>query len=123
MVRLHKNLNQSWFHPFAGPTNPNLPKSMALHREGLMRVVRRDIHDNPTIWFVKEDGSNISEVMADLMAVITTEGIRMLKQLTDPKAAIELVRSGTLLPRPGSPAANELVRAARNALDEYGLEG
>lgn len=119
-IGLEKSIDQPWFRPFSAPPNPRLPRSMVLHREGLMKVVRRDIHDRPGVWFVKEDGSNIAEVMEDLLRVITTEGLRMLDALTDPMAAMQMVQAGRLTPRPGSPAARDLVQAARKFLDADG---
>lgn len=119
-IRLEKNINQPWFRPFSAPPNPYLPRSMVLHREGLMKVLRRDVHDRPDVWFVKEDGSNIAQVMEDLLRVTTSEGLRMLDALTDPTAAIQMVQAGRLTPRPGSPAAIDLIRAARKFLDANG---
>src|SRR5690348_1728037 len=59
--QLRKTLDQPWFHPFA-EARPNLPSPMRMHREGLMHVSRREVHDRDDIWFIKKDGSNLDEV-------------------------------------------------------------
>ena len=112
---LRKSLSQPWFHPFAEPAR-DLPPSFALHREGLKQVLRRDIHDRPDIWFIKEDGSNIDEVMDDLIDAIEGEGLAVLARFHDPNAVIKMALAGELGSRPPSPASNELVRAARDFL-------
>jgi hypothetical protein len=64
---LAKTLDQPWFRPFSAPPNPRLPASFRKHREGLMRVMRRDTHDRPDIWYVREDGANLAENVHDLV--------------------------------------------------------
>jgi hypothetical protein len=82
----------------------------------LKQVLRRDVHDRPDIWFIKEDGSNVGDVMDDLVAAIEGDGLSVLQRFHDPNAVIKMARAGELGARPGSPAANELVRAARDYL-------
>jgi hypothetical protein len=112
---LRKTLSQPWFHPFAEP-HRDLPRSFALHQEGLKQVLRRDVHDRSDIWFIKEDGSNVDEVMDDLITAIAGEGLAVLAQLHDPNAVIKMALAGELGSRPPSPASNELIRAARDFL-------
>jgi len=108
---LRKSLSQPWFHPFAEP-HRDLPRSLALHREGLKQVLRRDVHDRTDIWFIKEDGSNVDEVMDDLIAAIEGEGMAVLARFHDSNAVIKMVLAEELGARPNSPAANELIRGA-----------
>jgi hypothetical protein len=79
-------------------------------------VLRRDVHDRPDIWFIKDDGSNVDEVMDDLLAAIEGEGLAVLERFHDPSAVIKMAQVGELGARPGSPAANELIRSAREFL-------
>jgi hypothetical protein len=82
----------------------------------LKQVLRRDVHDRPDIWFIKEDGSNVGEVMDDLVDAIEGDGLSVLERFHDPNAVIKMVRAGELGARPDSPAANQLARAARDYL-------
>ena len=86
----------------------------------MMKVLRRDVHDRPDVWFVREDGSNLGEVISDLLAVIEGEGLAMLQQFSNPEAVIGLVQSGKLICRPESPVAKELVGQARAYLRNFG---
>jgi hypothetical protein len=113
MLALTKTLSQPWFHPFSAPLRSGLPRSQQLHREGLMRVLRRDVHDRNDIWFVREDGSNLSEVVMDLLSVLERDGLRMLDRFHDPCSVIDMVEAGDLAPRPGSPAALDIIDKAR----------
>ena len=90
-----------------------------------MRVVRRDVHDRPGIWFIKSDGSNITEVIDDLLVVVERDGLAILERLHDPAAVIEMVNAGTFTARPGSPVAVQIVRASKAHLatqDDCGLD-
>jgi len=89
---------------------------LALHREGLKQVLRRDVHDRPDIWFIKEDGSNVDEVMDDLIAAIEGDGMAALARFHHPNAVIKMVLAEELGAGPNSPAANELIRGAREFL-------
>lgn len=71
---LSKSLAQPWFDPFSSDTRGWLP-SMRLHRQGLKRVLRRDVHDRPDIWFVLADGSNLGECAADALRAIREDGL------------------------------------------------
>ena len=57
-----KRLRQPWFHPWGGPTATD----------------RRDV------WFVREDGSNLTEVVRDARDVIAASGLRQLSAYRDP---------------------------------------
>jgi Domain of unknown function (DUF4304) len=72
--RLTKSLSQPWFRPFSGTTRGWLP-SLRLHREGLKKVMRRDVHDRPEIWFVLSDGSNLNECMLDAVRAIREDAL------------------------------------------------
>jgi hypothetical protein len=93
-ITLEKTLAQPWFTPFADGIHAATP-SMRAHLAGLAAVVRRDRHDRPDIWFVREDGSNLSETVADLRAVVAAVGLPMLDRFHDPCDVMELVRAGT----------------------------
>lgn len=112
---LEKSLHQPWFRPFTRAPG-NLPGPLALHRAGLMRVLRRDTHDRPDIWYVLDDGSNLDEAALDLLQVIESDGLPQLEAYHDPHTVIRLARSGELPMTPNSPAAEELVAAAERAI-------
>jgi hypothetical protein len=113
MLGLRKTLSQPWFRPFSAAPRTSLPRSMRLHREGLMRALRRDVHDRADIWFVLDDGSNLSEVINDLVLVVEGEGLRTLGRFHDPCSVIAMVEAGDLAPRPASPAALDIIHKAR----------
>ena len=71
---LTKSLSQPWFKPFSSDARRWLP-SLRLHREGLRKVFRHDTHDRADIWFVRADGSNLEECLADALQVIRDEGL------------------------------------------------
>lgn len=72
--RLKKSLPQPWFAPFSGNTRGWLP-GLRLHREGLKKVIRRDVHDRADIWFVLPNGSNLHECLHDAIRAIHEEGL------------------------------------------------
>jgi hypothetical protein len=110
---LVKSLTQPWFHPFATPPKPTLPQPMRLHREGLMRVLRRDVHDRPDIWFVLENGSNLAETVADLRSAIIHQGLPRLDRFHDPCEVVKIVHADELpRTRAGSSAAEAIVTVA-----------
>jgi hypothetical protein len=113
---LNKTLSQPWFTPFSRPPAETTPRSFLLHREGLKRVLRRDTHDRPDVWFVKDDGSNLDEVIQDLLHVVTSVGLPLLDAFHDPAAVIEMAEGGELNASPDSYAARDLVDQARRAL-------
>jgi len=117
-MRLSKTLPQPWFRPFASPVRGNLPESLVKHRQGLMAVLRTDKHDRTDTWFVREDGANLSECVADLLLVIERDGLPLLQRLHDPCTVAEIVRDGHLSTPPDSPAGRELLKAATRACDE-----
>ena len=112
-IRLAKTLSQPWFIPFASSPKPTTPLSFVQHRRGLQSVLRRDRHDRPDIWFVKDDGSNLDEVIADLWHVTESIGLPVLDRLHDPCAVIEMVLDRTLVSDPTSMAATDILDAAR----------
>ena len=117
-VQLSKTLAQPWFRPFASPVRSDLPVSSVKHRKGLMAVLRTDVHDRADTWFVREDGANLSDCVADLLLAIERDGLPLLERLHDPCAVAESVRAGQLSIRPDSPAGRDLLEAALRACDE-----
>jgi hypothetical protein len=111
-VRLEKTLSQPWFEPFSAPPTPTLPASVLTHRRALQSVIRKDRHDRPDIWFVRDDGTNLDEVIEDLRHVTERVAIPGLDRLHDPCQVIELVLDGTLAD-PESLAGWEILEAAR----------
>jgi hypothetical protein len=109
---MSKSLRQPWFRPFHAPANPRSTPSMLRHREGLMQVVRSDAHDRADTWFVRDDGSNLEENIADLLAAVEAEGLPLLETLHDPCAVVKTVRAEMLWIKPGSPAGEQLIAAA-----------
>ena len=115
---LSKTLPQPWFRPFASPVRSNQLESFVKHRQGLMQVLRTDVHDRTDTWFVREDGTNLSECVADLLVVIERDGLPLLQRLHDPCAVAGIVRDEHLSIPPDSPAGRDLLKAATQACDE-----
>lgn len=113
---LHKTLRQPWFEPFARPQKQTLPASFRAHRDGLMRVLRRERHDRPDIWYVLENGTNVDDVVRDLLSVVISVGLPLLNAFHDPAAAVRMVEAGELSMQPESPAAWDLEADAHRAL-------
>jgi hypothetical protein len=111
-VRLEKTLSQPWFEPFSAPRSSTLPASVLAHRRALRSVIRKDRHDRPDIWFVRDDGTNLDEVIEDLWHVTDRVAIPWLDRLHDPCRVIELVLDGTLAD-PDSLEGWEILEAAR----------
>ena len=63
------------------------------HREGLRAVLRADVHERPDIWYVLEDGSNLDEVVADLLKVVLST-LPDLDSLRDPCVASARLKKG-----------------------------
>ena len=82
-LALQKSLSQPWFRPFRSDTS-RWPPSFRLHREGLKRVLRSDVHDNSHIWFVLPDGSNLEECVEDALAAIRREGLPWCDSVRSP---------------------------------------
>ena len=61
-----------------------------------MRVLRRDVHDRPDIWYVREDGSNLDEDFRDMTAVIMSEGLAFLSTIHDPVGVLSLLERGDI---------------------------
>jgi hypothetical protein len=112
---LNNTLSQPWFTPFAQPPASTTPRSFLVHREG-KTVLPSDTHDRPDVWFVHDDGSNLDEVIQDLLDVVTSVGLPLLHAFHDPAAVIAMAEGGQLNASPDSPAARELVDQARQAI-------
>jgi hypothetical protein len=120
-VHLTKTLSQPWFVPFAAAPSSTMPKSFTTHLAGLRSVLRQDRHDRSDIWFVKDDGSNLDEVVEDLWRVTAGVGVPMLDRLHDPCAVIGLVDEGTITTAaPDSIVAQGIRDAARAACRSAG---
>ncbi|HEX6230801.1 MAG TPA: hypothetical protein VF029_03735 [Actinomycetota bacterium] len=113
--QLHKTLSQPWFRPFADPAPERLLPSNAKHREGLRAVMRADVHDRPDIWYVLDDGSNLREVLDDVLEVVRRVGLPALDGFHDPGAVIRSILDDELQMAPDSPAARALIEAAERA--------
>jgi hypothetical protein len=110
-MSLSKTLAQPWFVPFSRGITAATP-SMRAHQEGLAAVLRRDRHDRPDIWFVREDGSNLAENAADLRDVVSGVGLSMLERFHDPCAVRDLLEAGAV--RMSFDAADALDEATRD---------
>jgi hypothetical protein len=119
---LEKTLSQPWFEPFANPPRPRTPGSTLAHRLGLERVLRRDRHDRPDIWFVLGDGSNLDEVVVDVAKVVESTGLPLLRGFHDPCRVLALLAAGSLTMGPDSRAGAELADHARRACREQELD-
>lgn len=115
---LDKTLSQPWFKPFAHSPAPTKPRSFLLHREALMRLLRRDTHDRPDVWFVLDHGSNLKEVLTDLVRVVLSGGLSLIDDFHKPDTVIKMAEAGELTARPGSPVASGIVHEARRALGQ-----
>ena len=80
---LSKTISQPWFQAFAREPSPSMTDAARKHREGLRAVLRADVHERPDIWYVLEDGSNLDEVVADLLQVVLST-LPDLASLRDP---------------------------------------
>jgi hypothetical protein len=85
------------------------------HREGLRAVLRADVHERPDIWYVLGDGSNLDEVVADLLQVVLST-IPDLASLRDPCLTSARLKSGEFT-NPESLHGSELIEAADAACD------
>jgi len=120
-VGLEKGLSQPWFDPFSRPPGRQTPQAFLRHGEALKRVLRRDLHDRPDVWFVLEDGSNLDEVVHDLRKVVLAVALPLLDQLHDACDALELIEAGRFV-APDSAVGLELRRKAHGACTGlYGL--
>lgn len=117
-VQLAKTLSQPWFTPFSQPPKASLTQSLIRHREGLMAVIRRDRHDRSDVWFVRDDGSNLAEVVADLWGVAERVGLPALDRMHDPCQTEALLRDRTVVVDPDSLSGYELLEQARLACQE-----
>ena len=114
-IQLTKQLSQPWFSPFATTAISPLAPSFAKHLDGLRSVIRLDRHDRSDIRFVKDDGSNLEEVVEDLWRATSGIGLPMLDRLHDPCAVIRLVTDAVVVSNPDSPIAHHILEAARTA--------
>jgi hypothetical protein len=93
---INKTIEQPWFRPFAEARSGPTLRSFRLHGEGLKRVLRRDVHDRPDIWYVREDGSNLDEDLRDLTTVVLSDGLAFVGRIHDPVAASSLLERGDI---------------------------
>jgi hypothetical protein len=93
---MSKTIEQPWFRPFSQPRPGSMQPSFRLHREGLMRVLRRDVHDRPDVWYVREDGSNLDEDLRDLTEVVLSDGLAFLSRIHDPVGVLSLLERGDI---------------------------
>jgi hypothetical protein len=114
---MNKTIDQPWFRPFAEPPPGSMLPSFRLHREGLMRVLRRDVHDRPETWYVREDGSNLDEDLRDMTAVVMSEGLAFLSTIHDPVGVLSLLERGDIGNR-GSPRSFYLSETIKEYLVE-----
>lgn len=112
-VTINKNTAQPWFQAFVNDPAKPLTDAAVKHREGLRQVLRTDVHDRPEIWYVLEDGSNLSGVVQDLTDAVMS-ALPDLLTLRDPCIAATRVERGEF-GSPASPRASELVEAANAA--------
>lgn len=61
-----------------------------------MRVLRRDVHDRPDVWYVREDGSNLDEDLRDLTEVVLSDGLAFLSRIHDPVGVLSLLERGDI---------------------------
>jgi hypothetical protein len=111
---IEKTLAQPWFRPFSEPRDNRKLPSSRLHREALKGLVRREVHDRPEIWYMRDDSSNLDENVGDMTTVVLTSGLDLLDSFHDPARVRELIESGWLV-NATSPRARELLAA----IDEY----
>jgi hypothetical protein len=71
-------------HAVSGNTRGS-PYGVRRRREGLKKVIRRDAHDRPDIWFVLPDGANLEECLHDAAGAIAREALSWF-ELTHPEA-------------------------------------
>jgi hypothetical protein len=90
--RLEKSLDQPLFKPFSSDTRRWLP-ALRLHRKGLKKVIRRDTHDRPDIWFVLPDGSNVQQCLEDVLQGLREDGLRWFQQVRDERPRAEALES------------------------------
>ncbi len=74
-TRLAKSIKQPWFEPFSSESSSRWPRGLRLHREGLMRIVRRDRHDREDTWYVVSDGSNVGAMVEDALQAVQKTGL------------------------------------------------
>jgi hypothetical protein len=108
---LDKTLDQPWFKPFTRPLE-TLTEPMRIHTQALKRVLRTDVHDRPDVWFVLEDGSNLEQVIEDLVAIVRDKGLPILERFHDPEQVLQMAASGDLNSGPSAPVTQQVVHAA-----------
>lgn len=93
---MHKTIKQPWFRPFSTPPPKSMLSSFRLHREALMGVLRRDVHDRADVWYVEADGSNLAENLKDLTSVVLAKGLDFLDAVHDPAALLGQLERGDI---------------------------
>jgi hypothetical protein len=117
---IEKTLSQPWFEPFASPPPSATPKPIVVHREALKHVLRRDRHDRPDIWYVLPNGSNLDEVMDDLVTAVLSRAVPLLDRMHDPCELPGLIEAGRFV-RADSPVGLNLAHKARQACASLGI--
>ncbi len=116
---LEKTLSQPWFAPFARPPATATAASVLKNREGLMQVIRHDTHDRLDTWYVLEDGSNLDEVIEDLLRAIVDTGLPTLDRFHDPTEVIAMFGTASpLLQCPRSEWGEALLAGAEATLQK-----
>ena len=87
-----------------GCTPGRMLSSFRLHREALKQLVDRSVHDQPEIWYMRDDGSNLDDNVHDLTTVVLSDGLDLVDRYHDPNRVIEMIDDGSLL-NPESPRA------------------
>jgi hypothetical protein len=93
---MRKTIEQPWFRPFSTPPRKSMLPSFRAHREALMRVFRRDVHDVPNVWYVEADGSNLAQDLHDLTSVVLSKGLDFLDAVHDPAALLGQLERGDI---------------------------
>jgi hypothetical protein len=101
---LHKTLSQPWFRPFSEQRDRRKLPSFRVHREALKQLIDRSVHDQPDIWYMRDDGSNLEENIHDLTSVVISDGLDHIDRYRDPHRVIEMIDDGSFID-PTSPRA------------------
>jgi hypothetical protein len=116
---MDKTVAQPWFRPFSEIRDKRMLPSFRLHREALSKLVNRTAHDVPDIWYMRDDGSNMDQNLADMTTVMLSSGMDLLDRFHDPRQVLELIRTGWLL-NAESPRAFYLTGAIEAYLTDGG---
>jgi len=62
-------------------------------RRTLYKTIRQPETEKPYVWFVREDGSNLSEVVEDARSVLLTNGMAWFDEFTDLSRVLAYARN------------------------------